>query len=228
MKKIFAAIALVMMSTTIFAQSAAELAKQQKELNEINMKMLNAKPSKSAKKQAKEYEKDGWKVMAGSKDMAQQITESQLLGEELMVAEDGSVAKRFIQHSASQVSGTYNAAYAAARNVGIIEMAAVMKTQVAAAMQAKLDNQQTSAITAVTVEKFNERAKSIVDATMTNVRPMLTIYRVLSNQNSEVQVRLAFDKKELAARMKRAMQKELEMEGDELNGIVDDVLKGDF
>lgn len=228
MKKIFAAIALVMMSTTIFAQSAAELAKQQKELNEINMKMVNAKPSKSAKKQAKEYEKDGWKVMAGSKDLAQQITESQLLGEELMVAEDGSVAKRFIQHSATQVAGTYNAAYAASRNVGMVEMAAVMKTQVAAAMQAKLDNQQTSAITAVTVEKFNERAKSIVDATMTNVRPMLVIYRVLSNQNYEVQVRLAFDKKELAARMKRAMQKELEMEGDELNGIVDDVLKGDF
>lgn len=228
MKKIIAVVAMAIVSSATFAQSAMDLAKQQQELNELNMKILNAKPSKSAKKEAKELQKEGWKAMAGSKSIELQITEAQLLGEELMAAEDGSVAKRFIQHSASQVAGTYNAAYAAARNVATIEIAAALRTQVAAAMQAKLDNQQTSAITAVTVEKFNERAKSIVDATLTNIRPMVTIYRVLPNNTYEVQVRVAFDKKELAARIKRNMQKELEQEGDALNCIVDEVLNGAF
>jgi len=41
-------------ATAAFAQGAKELAKQQRELNEINMKLLNAKPSKDAKKQEKQ------------------------------------------------------------------------------------------------------------------------------------------------------------------------------
>ena len=43
-----------------------------------------------------------------------------------------------------------------------------------------------------------------------------------------MQVRLAFDEKELAARLKRAMQKELEEEGYKLNEIVDEMLSTKF
>lgn len=228
MKKLMTIIAVAMVSCVTFAQSAADLAKQQRELNEINMKMLNAKPTKDAKAQAKQLTKAGWVVPAGEKSIAKQLTESQLLGEELMTDEEGGITKRFIQHTASQVSGTYNTGYAAARNAAIVELAAALRTQVGAAMQQKADNQQTSAINAVTVDKFNQRARAIVDATLTNSRPVVALYRVLSNNNYEVQVRIAFDKKELSARLKRTMQKELEQEGDELNDIVDEVLRGNF
>lgn len=228
MKKLMAIIAVAMVSCVTFAQSAADLAKQQRELNEINMKMLNAKPTKDAKKQAKQYTKDGWVVPAGEKTIEKQLTESQLLREELMTDEEGGITKRFIQHTASQVSGTYNTGYAAARTAAIVELAAALRTQVAAAMQQKADNQQTSAINAVTVDKFNQRAKAIVDATLTNARPVVAMYRVLPNNNYEVMVGIAFDKKELSARLKRTMQKELEQEGDELNGVVDEVLRGNF
>ena len=50
---------------------------------------------------------------------------------------------------------------------------------------------------------------------------MLTIYRRLPNNNFEVQVRLAFDKKNLIEGMKAKMQKELEIEGDKLTEIVE-------
>lgn len=214
----------VLFATTVFAQSATELAKQQRELNEINAKMLNAKPTKDARKQAKELKKNGWMVPAGDKAIEKQLTESQLRGEELMTDEGGNTCKRYIQHTAGQVAGTYNAAYAAARNAAMVELAATMKTQIAAAMQSKLDNAQSSAISAVTVDKFNQRAKSIIDECLTNSIPTLSIYRVLPNNNYEVQVRVAFDKKELSARLKRKMRQELEQEGDELNNIVDEVL----
>lgn len=225
MKKLFfTLIAAIACSMTLNAQSAIELAKQQRELNEISMKMLNAKPSKSAKKQAKEYKKEGWTVNAGDKDMERQITTSQLYGEELMVDENGSTTKRFIMQSGTQTAGSYNAGYAAARNQAQVELAAMIKTQIVAAMQTKLDNAQASSISATTVDKFNERTKSIVDESLTNAIPVLTIYRRLPNNLFEVQVRLAFDKKELTARLKRNMQKQLEEEGDELCKIVDDVL----
>lgn len=229
MKKMIVMVAVALMaSMSVSAQSAVELAKQQKELNEINTKLLNAKPTKDAKKQAKELKKAKWLVPAGEKSMERQLTESQLLGEELMADESGNPTKRFLMHTAAQVAGTYNAAYAAARNAAIVELAANIRTQVAAAIQAKLDNQQTSAITAVTVEKFNERSKAIVDESLTHTRSVVTIYRVLPNNNYEVQTRLAYDKKELAASLKRKMQKELELEGDALNGLVDEVLKDNF
>lgn len=224
MKKIFSILVSTMIATATFAQSAVELAKQQAELNAVHMKMLNAKPTKDAKKQAKELKKEGWTVPAGGKSIEHQITEGQLYGAELMTDENGGITKRFIMQTAVQTAGTYNAGYAAARASAQVELATMLKTEIVAAMQSKLDNMQSSGITAVTVDKFNERSRSIVDATLTNSIPVLTIYRRLQNNNFEIQVRLAFDKKELLARLKRNMQKELEMEGDSLDSLVEDIV----
>lgn len=230
MKKLFLLLAVALAtSTTVYAQSAKELAKQKQELNEINMKLLNAKPSKDARKQEKTLLKQGWLVPAGGKTIAKQITEAQLLGEELMADETGNPVKRYIIRSAQAVSGTYNTGVAAARSNAQVELAAMLQTRIAAAMESKLDNSQTSSITANTVEKFHERAKSIVDACLTNTNTVLSIYRVTAQNNYEVQVQVYFDKKELSARIKRAIQKELEKEGDEdLNNIVDSVLAGEL
>lgn len=230
MKKMILMVAAVLMtSTAVNAQSAIELAKQQKELNEINRKMLNQKPTKDAKKQAKELKKEGWLVPAGELSIEQQLTKSQLMGEELMADENGAPTKRFIMQTGLQTSGSFNAGYAAARTAAMTELAGLLKTEIVSAFQQKLDNAQNSSIDATTVDKFNQRTKGIIDQALTNSITCLKIYRRLPNNNFEVQVRLAFDKKELAARIKRNMQKELEKEGDEeLGGIVNDVLSNKF
>ena len=224
MKRMISMMIAAMIAATSFAQSAAELAKQQAELNAIHRKMLNAKPTKDAKKQAKEFKKEGWTVMAGDPSIEQQITRAQFHGEELMTDENGAVTQRFLMQSGQATSGSYNAGYAAARASAQTELAALLKTRIVAAMQQKLDNAQNSSISATTIDKFNERSRSIVDETLTNSIRVLSIYRRLPNNNFEVQVRLAFDKKELMARIKRNMQKELESEGDSLNPIVEDAL----
>lgn len=230
MKKMILMVAAVLMtSTAVNAQSAIELAKQQKELNDINRKMLNQKPTKDAKKQAKELKKEGWLVPAGELSIEQQLTKSQLMGEEPMADENGAPTKRFIMQTAIQTAGSYNSGYAAARTAAMTELAGLLKTEIVSAFQQKLDNAQNSSINATTVDKFNQRTKGIIDQALTNSITSLKIYRRLPNNNFEVQVRLAFDKKELAARLKRNMQKELEQEGDEeLNGIVDEVLSNKF
>lgn len=229
MKKILSIVgALMMIATTTSAQNAIELAKQQAEENAFYKKMINAKPSKEAKKLAKQYTGEGYVVPAGEKSIEMQINTSLMYAEELMLDEDGNRTKRYIQQNGLSTAGSYNAGYAAARMNAQVEIAAMIKTQIAAAMQSKLDNQQSSAINATTVDKFNQRAKAIVDASLTNSLPVISMYRRLANNNFEVSVRLAFDKKELMARLKRNMQKELEQEGDELNEIVDEVLRGNF
>lgn len=226
MKKLFSIFVVVLMLVAgANAQNAVELARQQQELNNIMRKSLNAKPTKDAKKQAKELKKQGWVIPAGERSIEQQITESQFLSAELMSDENGAPTKRFIQHTGVSTAGTYNAAYAAGRSNAQVEIANMLEAEIAAAMQGKLDNAQQNAVNATTVEKFNQRIKAIVHESLTNSIPVLAIYRVLPNNNFEVQVRIAFDKKEVAARLKRALQKELEMEGDQLNGLVDDALK---
>lgn len=225
MKKLFSLFVMAMMLVTgANAQSAADLARQQQELNDIMRKSLNAKPTKDAKKQAKELKKQGWVVPAGERSIEQQITESQFLGAELMSDENGAPTKRFIQHTGVSTAGTYNAAYAAGRSNAQVEIANMLETEIAAAMQGKLDNAQQNAVNATTVEKFNQRIRAIVHESLSNSIPVLAIYRVLPNNNYEVQVRIAFDKKEVSARLKRALQNELEMEGDQLNGMIDDAL----
>lgn len=223
MKKILSFVAAIMIATTATAQTAMELARQQQELNAINMKMLNAKPTKQAKKQAKELKAEGWTVPAGDIDIAQQVTRSQLYSAELTTDESGNVTKRYIMQTAQQTAGTYNSGYAAARAAAQTELAAMLKTELVTAMQQKLDNSQNNALTATTIDKFNQRSRMIVDQTLTNAIPVLAIYRRLPNNNFEVQVRIAFDKKELIARIKRNMQQELEKDGDKLYDIVDAV-----
>ena len=229
MKKFISLLVAALVATTsLFAQSSIELAKQQRELNEFNMKILKAKPSKEAKKEAKKLEKEGWLVPAGERAIAQQIMASQLYGEVLMADEIGATVKRYLSHTASAKGGSYNTAYAAARMNAQIEVAAMLKTELAAAMQTKIDNAQTSSLSASSLEKFNERAKAVVDQTLTNGITMVSIYRKDNNGNFEVQVRIAYDKQDIAARLKRNMVKELEQEGDELNEIVDEVIKAKF
>lgn len=223
MKKILSFVAAIMIATTATAQTAMELARQQQELNAINMKMLNAKPTKQAKKQAKELKAEGWTVPAGDIDIAQQVTRSQLYSAELTIDESGNVTKRYIMQTAQQTAGTYNSGYAAARAAAQTELAAMLKTELVTAMQQKLDNSQSNALTATTIDKFNQRSRLIVDQTLTNAISVLAIYRRLPNNNFEVQVRIAFDKKELIARIKRNMQQELEKDGDKLYDIVDAV-----
>lgn len=225
MKKILSIIAVLLMAaTTVSAQSAIELAKQKAEEEAFYKKMLNAKPTKDAKKQAKELKRDGWTVPAGEKSLEQQITESQMYASEQMLDENAYRTKRYVQQNGMSTAGSYNAGYAAARANAQNEIAAMLKTQIASAMQSKLDNAQSSGINAVSVDKFNQRSKAIVDECLTNSIPVVAMYRRLANNNFEVQVRLAFDKRELMARLKRNMQRELEQEGDELNGLVDEVI----
>ena len=225
MKKIISLLVVALMGTTAtFAQSAAELAKQKQELNKLHMKMLNAKPSKDAKKQAKEWKKDGWQVPAGEIAMEKQITKSQLFAEELMTDEDGGITQRYLQNTGQQTAGTYNAAYAAARSAALTELASLIETKLASAWKQNVDNAQNSAVSSITNDKFHERSMAIVNQSITNAIPVLAIYRVLPNNNYQVQVRLAFDKKEIAARLKRNLQKELEMEGDMIDGMVEDII----
>lgn len=227
MKKMISFLTMVAIATMSFAQSATELAKQQREQNAEYMKLLNIKPSKSAKKQAKIYKKEGWEVPAGESDLAIQITKAELMGQELMKDEEGNVTNRYYMHTAIATSGTYNSGYTSVRANALVQVASMMKTQLVAAWKAKNDNNQNSSTSVISNDQITQRMGGIVDETITNAIPTVKMYRRIGN-NFEIQLQVAFDKKELSARLKRGMKEKLEEEGDQLNALVDEMLNNKF
>lgn len=228
MKKILSIIAVVILAaTSLFAQNQtkkpADLAKLKAETAEVYKKSLKAKPTKEAKNEAKKLVKDGWTVQAGERSIEQQISATHVFREEVIMDENNNLTKRYIVQSGMNTAGTYNAAQAAARANAMVGLASLIKTQLGSAIENAIDNAQSTEITAVTVEKFHERSRAIVDQTLTFSLPVVTIYR-RSNNNFEVQVSLAYDRLEIMARIKRNMQKELEIEGDVLDTIVEDAI----
>lgn len=129
-------------------------------------------------------------------------------------------------------SGSESVGYSSARAQCQAEIASLLETKIAAAMKRKQDNAENSAIDATTVGKFHERSKAITEATLSMMTPVVHIYRVLPNNNYQVQVTVAYDKKVMKKQMKRQLAEELEAEGDgldnELDGIVDEVLSESY
>lgn len=225
MKKIFSIIAVVIFAAaSLFAQSKkpADLAKMKAEMEQAYKKGLKAAPTKEAKKQAKQRIKEGWTVPTGSRSIEQQITMSQVMAEEIIDDNSNTMARRFIQRNGMSTAGTFNAAQAAARANAQVELASMIKTRIFTEFTNAIDNGQSSEITTVTVEKFHQRADAIVDQTLSFCIPVINLYRRVNN-NFEVEVGLAYDRLELMERIKRNLQKELEIEGNELDPIMDKV-----
>lgn len=218
MKKIISLFIVIAASTMSYAQDAKDLAKKQMELNEINMKLINAKPTKEAKKQAKVLTRQGWEVPAGQPSIERQITKMQLYQAELMTDGNGNPTTRYITHSAQQTAGTYNAGYAAARATAQAEVASTIKTSIFSTLDMALGNNQGDAVTAASVDVLKTKTKMIVDEVLTGSIPLLVAYRRLPNNNFEVQFGLAYDKMELSSRLKNKLLKEL---GDDSEALVD-------
>jgi hypothetical protein len=89
-------------------------------------------------------------------------------------------------------------------------------------MQSEIDNE---AVSATGVEKFNMKASAITNSTLTNTISSIVIYRRLEDKVIEFQVRIVFDKMELVARLKREMLKQLELNSDDVEDIVDTAVR---
>ena len=182
-----------LLTLTASAQTAEELAARQASLDSLFQAMLNAKPSKEAKAEAKRLEKEGWKAQEGEKSILQQIHESQVMAQEQMIAADGSLAERFLM----QTSASYATGYATARAKAQALLGGMIETKVKSEIQTRLKNEQLAGGGAYSEAEFKQRIQTMVKQTMRNTIPVMCLYRQLPNNLYEVQLRLAVDGKAL-------------------------------
>lgn len=223
MKKFISLLLVTAMATTVsFAQDANSLDKEQYKADKILLKLMDVKPTSSAKKEAKRFEKEGWLVPAGEADIATQLTKSQIYATELMRDEAGFTTRRYIQSTAIAKGKSYNAAYKTAVENAKASIVTSLQTEIVAAMQLAIDNE---AVSATSIEKFNMKSSAIANSTLSNTMPSVVIYRRLEDKIIESQVRVVFDKMELIARMKRELLKQLEIDAKHVNEIVDNAVR---
>lgn len=226
MKKIFAIIAVAMATLTVSAQSYKDLVKAQQERNKYNKEMANIKPTSADKKQAKQRKKDGWDVMTGKDPMEVQICKARMLQAELMADEDMEPTKRYIVGTSIANYSSYAGAESMARETAMASIASLLETKIVKAAQMSEDGTIQDAISSVGSTTFNERMKTLVQNCLKNMQTPMTVYRVLPNRQYQVEVMVAYDKKQLKRELMQKLQQEMKVEGDKaLNPLVDEALE---
>lgn len=107
MKKIFAvAMMLLVAVSSMNAQDQKQILKERHEIAKLSKKELNSRATKSARKAAKTYVKEGWKVAPGALPLEKQLDRAYGMQYEY----DDNAYPRYIMAEAMSIGENYDAA----------------------------------------------------------------------------------------------------------------------
>ena len=162
-----------------------------------------------ARKEARQYEKDGWYTAPGDMPLEKQFERS--FAKE--VAEDEYGFPKFYTSSGSALAGTQSAAKLQASELAKLDLVGQMSAQIAATIDNQIANNQLNQEEAVTVQKTVASAKNILSTRLGTTVGLIEMYRdIEETKNVECEVRIAYSR-ELAEKMaKEVLRQELEKE----------------
>lgn len=176
---------------------------------EIN-KEIQGKAVKEARKEAKQLEKEGWRVAQGGLPMDKVLEKAWYRQFE----EDENGYPKYIVGTGNSVAESQAAAKLQATELAKLEMAGAISTQVAALIESNVANQQLSADEAASVTKTVAAAKNIIAQELGRTLTLIEIYRNTGNggKNIEASVRLAYSSDMATEAAKKVIRKSLEEE----------------
>ena len=183
---------------------AVSLAFGQKTNKELK-KELKDKAIKEAQKQAKQFSKEGWKVYPGSLPMDKLIEQAWMK----QVAEDENGKPTYITADGNGVAESKSAAESQAIELGKLQLAGMIETNIASIVNANLANSQVSTTEATSVTEVVQSSKNIIAQQLGFVDPAFKLYRDLKDKKIEVQVRLFYETAQSLVVAKKAVRKEL-------------------
>lgn len=204
----------------IHAQTNKEQIKEQRELKKQKRKSLDEKSSKTARKEAKKLEKEGWTVIPGKLPLDKQLERSYLMAEET----DDYGYPKFIVGTASSIGENYDAAKLQALELAKLELAGLMESEIAALTDNTISNEQLSPEQAASIAKSVTASKSKIAQSFGRVITVVEMYRIVkSNKNKEVTVTIAYNHELALEATKKIIRKDLEQKGDELHKELDKI-----
>lgn len=178
------------------------------------------KLEKAAKKEAKKLSKEGWIVSPGSLTLEAQLAKSYKMLSEV----DENYYPRFYMAEAMSIGENYDAAKMQALELAKQNLAGQIQTEVTSIMESTVANTQLEAEEAASVVETVSASKNVIAQSLGRVIVVTETYRVLSNKNREVLVRIAYNAEAAKKQAKVAIKQELQEKGNQLHQQLDNLL----
>lgn len=211
---------LALCGSVSYAQSVSGIAEERAELVKLSKKQLSQRASKVAHKEAKRMKKEGWKTTPGALPLDRQLDKSYLMQYEY----DENMFPKYIMGEAMSIGENYDAAKMQALELAKQNLAGQIQTEVTALIENTVANKQLSAEQASSITQSVMASKSLISQSIGRTIPVVEVYRVTSNKNKEVLVRIAYNSQMAREAAKNAIREDLEKKGDELHEHLDELL----
>jgi len=183
-------------------------------------KTLKMKPPREIKKQAKDYEKQGYYEAIGAMSIERQLSNAWM--REVETDEQGY--PKYIVATGSSVGETQIAAKLQATEAAKLELAGTIATNVAALIENNIANSQLNTEEAASVTKTIAASKNIIAQELGMVIPLVELYKDI-NKNREANVRIAYNSEVAMEMAKRIIRKSLEDETNILQNKLEKLMK---
>ena len=221
MKKMFVCtFAILCLSANITAQTTKDVRKERQEIRKASKSELNEKASKDARKEAKKLTKEGWVTVPGALPLEKQLDKSYMMQTEY----DEDMYPKYLMGEAMSIGENYDAAKMQALELAKQNLAGLIQTEVTALVENSVANKQLGAEEAASLTQSIMGAKNLISQSIGRTIIVMECYRVKSNKNKEVLVRIAYNGAMAKAAAKRAVQDELKDKSEEIHKKLDKIL----
>lgn len=223
MKKLMmVAMSLIMACSAVLAapSDAKQIRKERQEIKKLAKQELTSRVDKVTRKEAKRLKKEGWVVTPGALPLEKQLERAYTMEYEY----DENLYPKYIMANAQSIGENYDAAKTAATSLAITNLAGQIQTEVTALIENTVANQQLSADDAASISETVMASKNLISQSIGRTIVVVECYRILSNKNREVMVRIAYNGDMAKEAAKKAIRQELEQKGQNLHEQLDTVL----
>lgn len=221
MKKMFVCtFAILCLSANITAQTTKDVRKERQEMRKASKSELNEKASKAARKDAKKLTKEGWITAPGALPLEKQLDKSYMMQMEY----DDDMYPKYLMGEAMSIAENYDAAKMQALELAKQNLAGQIQTEVTALIKNSVANQQLANEDASSLTQSIMGAKNLISQNIGRTITVMECYRIKTNKNKEVLVRIAYNGAMAKAAAKRAVQDELKDKSEEIHKKLDKIL----
>lgn len=221
MRKLFVcAFAFLCLTANVSAQTVKDIRKERQEIRKASKKEMNEKATKTARKDAKKLKKEGWITVPGALPLEKQLDKSYMMQMEY----DEDMYPKYLMGEAMSIGENYDAAKMQALELAKQNLAGQIQTEVTALIENSVANKQLANEDAASLTQSIMGAKNLISQSIGRTITVMECYRVKSNKNKEVLVRIAYNGAMAKAAAKRAIQEELNEKSEEIHKKLDEIL----
>ena len=221
MRKLFVcAFAFLCLTANVSAQTVKDIRKERQEIRKASKKDMNEKATKTARKDAKKLKKEGWITVPGALPLEKQLDKSSMMQMEY----DEDMYPKYLMGEAMSIGENYDAAKMQALELAKQNLAGQIQTEVTALIENSVANKQLANEDASSLTQSIMGAKNLISQSIGRTIIVMECYRVKTNKNKEVLVRIAYNGAMAKAAAKRAIQDELKSKSEDLQKKLDQLL----